>query len=148
MKICLACRLNKNPNLVPGGRITEGKYWIVEHCIGPCGIGTLVIKTKRHKERFSKCTDEELNEFCRLFKQIHQAIEAIIKPDQIYVSKWGEETRHLHVLVQPISKAIKRKLAAKGPTLQAKMFKKAEKPDWKEAEKIAIKIRKWIIENS
>jgi hypothetical protein len=36
---CLACDA-----VAPGGRILETGGWIVEHCIGPLGVGTLIVK--------------------------------------------------------------------------------------------------------
>lgn len=148
MDSCLACRLNKNPSLVPGGRITETENWIVEHCIKNFGIGALVIKTKQHKIQFSQCSNEEIEEFGNLLKKTHQAIEAICKPEQIYIAKWGEGINHLHVLIQPVDKKTKQEFKAKGPTLQAKMVEKGEKPDWNKARKVTTKIKKWIEENS
>lgn len=148
MKSCLACRLNKNPNLIPGGRIAETENWIVEHCIGSYGIGTLVIKTKQHKEQFSQCSKAELEEFAILLLKTHQAIEAICKPERIYLAKWGEETKHLHILIQPIHQETKKQFKAKGPILQSKMMEKGEKPNWEDAEKIAIALKNWMKENS
>lgn len=147
MKNCLACRLNRKPELVPGGRIFEGKFWNIEHCITTFGVGSVVIKTKRHIEQYSDCSQEETEEFGELFFKLNKAVEEVCKPEQIYISKWGEETDHFHLLIQPVFRETRQRFNLKGPTLQAKMVEKKEKPDWNKAEKIAIKIKSWMKDN-
>ncbi|HEY8775252.1 MAG TPA: hypothetical protein VIM33_02100 [Gaiellaceae bacterium] len=44
MEGCLACDLAEERIDLPGGRIFKTDLWIVEHCVGPIGIGTLVVK--------------------------------------------------------------------------------------------------------
>lgn len=144
MRKCLACRLNGNPSPVPGGRIAETKHWIVEHCVGPFGIGAVVIKTKAHIESFSECSDREIEEFARLLKITHRALEEVFETRKIYLSKWGEETPHLHVILQPISKQIKGKYKSHGPALQAKMVETGEKPDPQQAAKAAERLKRWF----
>jgi diadenosine tetraphosphate (Ap4A) HIT family hydrolase len=147
MDTCLACRLNNNPNLVPGGRIVETKHWIVEHCIGPFGVGAVILKTKQHKARFSECTQSEVKEFASLLKLIHDAMEDVLNPEHIYVSKWGEVTPHVHFLIQPITQETKKKYQAHGPLLQAKMVQSGEIPDPKQAAQVAKKLKQWFIHN-
>lgn len=144
MHECLACKLIKNPQLVPGGRIAETKHWIVEHCVGPFGIGTLILKTKQHKVRFSECTQAEVREFAKLLKSVHLAMEEVFKPEHIYVSLWGEDTPHVHFLVQPITQETKKKLKAHGPLLQAEMVETGEKPDPQQAAKAAERLKRWF----
>ena len=146
MRKCLACKLNRNPSLVPGGRITESKYWIVEPCLGPYGEGTLVIKTRKHKEQFSECTRAELLEFAQLLKRTHQALEITLRPENIYISKWGEETKHLHILVQPIFRTTKQRFKAKGPALQSEMVKRGKISNPEKIRKIAKKLKTWFTE--
>lgn len=45
---CLACDLTAGRRPCPGGRIDETPGWVVEHCVGPLGVGTLIVKPKRH----------------------------------------------------------------------------------------------------
>ena len=45
---CLACRLTAGDEPLPGGRIHATEHWLVEHCIGPLGTGTLIVKPFRH----------------------------------------------------------------------------------------------------
>jgi hypothetical protein len=45
---CLACDLAEGRRDLPGGRIHDTRHWIVQHSIGPLGVGTLVVKPRRH----------------------------------------------------------------------------------------------------
>ena len=147
MDTCLACRLNNNPDLVPGGRITQTRHWIVEHCVGSFGVGAVVIKTKKHIEKFSECSALQTREFVKLLKSVHLAMEEVLQPEHIYVSKWGEVTPHVHFLIQPITQETKKKYQAHGPLLQAKMVQSGEIPDPKQAAQVAKKLKQWFIHN-
>jgi hypothetical protein len=50
---------------LPGGVIYEGHSWIVEHCVGPFGVGTLLVKSKRHVTRVSQLKVERFAERAR-----------------------------------------------------------------------------------
>lgn len=41
MGTCTACDLAAGTLPLPGGRIHETTHWLVEHCVGPLGLGTL-----------------------------------------------------------------------------------------------------------
>jgi len=45
---CEACRLTAGRDPVPGGRIHTTGHRVVEHCVGPLGLGTLIVKPIRH----------------------------------------------------------------------------------------------------
>lgn len=45
---CLAGDLPSGRRLLPGGRIFETDRLVVEHCVGPLGLASLVVKPKRH----------------------------------------------------------------------------------------------------
>lgn len=47
---CLACDANAGRIEVPGGTIAETEHWHADHCIGPFGVGAVVVKTKEHVE--------------------------------------------------------------------------------------------------
>jgi hypothetical protein len=56
---CLACDLAAGRQ---GGRIHETAYWIVEHCVGPLGVGTLLVATRSNSSlsahvEFSRAND-------------------------------------------------------------------------------------------
>ena len=43
----------------PGGTIAETSGLTVDHCIGPLGVGALVVKPKRHVLRLSELDETE-----------------------------------------------------------------------------------------
>jgi diadenosine tetraphosphate (Ap4A) HIT family hydrolase len=47
---CLACDTLHGRVEVPGGTIAETEYWLADHCVGPFGVGAVVVKTKEHVE--------------------------------------------------------------------------------------------------
>jgi hypothetical protein len=54
MEDCLACELLDGRRPSPGGRIDETERWVVDHCVGPLGVGTLAPdpRTPRPAARF------------------------------------------------------------------------------------------------
>jgi len=40
---CLACDLAAGRQPLPGGVIHQTESWLVEHCVGPLGLGTLIV---------------------------------------------------------------------------------------------------------
>jgi hypothetical protein len=61
---CLACDLYDGP----GGVIHETPHWVVEHCVGPLGPGTLVVKPKRHVVHVADLSSEEADELGPLLR--------------------------------------------------------------------------------
>jgi ATP adenylyltransferase len=53
---------------LPGGRIHETTHWRVEHCVGPLGLGTLIVKPRRHVTRVADITDDEAAELGPLLR--------------------------------------------------------------------------------
>jgi ATP adenylyltransferase len=45
---CLACDLYGGRVDLPGGVIHDSSRWVVEHTVGPLGVGTLIVKPRRH----------------------------------------------------------------------------------------------------
>ena len=54
---CLACDANAGRIEVPGGTIAETEHWHADHCIGPFGVGAVVVKTKEHVESLWRLPD-------------------------------------------------------------------------------------------
>ena len=54
---CLACDLTAGRQDLPGGRIHETAHWIVEHCIGPLGVGTRI---REQRSLMGRVLDNEL----------------------------------------------------------------------------------------
>ena len=58
-KDCYACELSAGSKRLIGGLVSETRYWRVEHCQGPLGVGTLIVKPKRHCLHVWALTREE-----------------------------------------------------------------------------------------
>ncbi|MCU1427339.1 MAG: hypothetical protein JWL83_1339, partial [Actinomycetia bacterium] len=59
MDDCMACQLADGRRPLPGGQIFRTDHWLVEHCVGPLGLGTLVVKPERHVTSVAGLTDDE-----------------------------------------------------------------------------------------
>ncbi len=144
MKGCLGCDLTRGRRHLPGGRIYETDHWVVEHCIGPLGVGTLIVKPFRHVYSLWELTDDEARELGPLLRRVAATIHSILAPDQIYTCEWshkGFKPGHLHFVLQPAWDAMSEKHKRPGPFLQADMFKARIKPLREEVEAFAEKAR-------
>src|SRR5919202_4794997 len=81
---CLACDLAEGRLPLPGGVIHEGSHWLVEHCVGPLGVGTLLVKSKRHVTRVAELTEEEAAELGPLLRRTAAALGRLFAPEQVY----------------------------------------------------------------
>jgi diadenosine tetraphosphate (Ap4A) HIT family hydrolase len=141
---CLACNLTNGKLDLPSGRIYATKHWVVEHSIGPLGVGTLIVKPVRHCLHYWQLNDEEAAELGPLLHLIANVIWTILKPDQIYVCQWshaGWKPGHLHFVVQPSWNRLQKKHEKPGPFLQVEMFIADKKPFRKEIEAFSEKAR-------
>jgi len=147
MEECLGCNLTNGKLDLPGGRIYATQHWVVEHCIGPLGVGTLIVKPFRHCVHSWELTDEEVKELGPLLRRVATTIHAILKPDQIYVCLWshaGWKPGHLHFVLQPSWNHLKQEHKRPGPFLQVEMFKSNARRPRYEIEAFAEEARKVI----
>ncbi|MFD9068990.1 hypothetical protein [Streptomyces lasiicapitis] len=56
---CLACGLTDGSVPLPGGAVLRTAHWAVEHCVGPLGVGTFVVKPLRHVTGVHELSAEE-----------------------------------------------------------------------------------------
>lgn len=122
---CLACDLTAGRVPLPGGLIHETERWRVEHCVGPLGVGTLVVKPKRHVIRVAELTAEEAGEQGPLLRQCAAVVDRLLEPDQTYVCLWshaGGVPVHIHYVVQPVTRQVLDSHGVHGPRLQVEMF--------------------------
>lgn len=125
MQTCMACDLTNGHLDLPGGRIYNTPHWVVEHCIGALGVGTLIVKPLRHCLHVWDLTDTEAAELGPLLKRTSATIKAILNPDQVYVCLWshaGWEAGHIHFVLQPAWNKSQAEHAKGGPFLQASLF--------------------------
>jgi diadenosine tetraphosphate (Ap4A) HIT family hydrolase len=130
---CLSCDLIAGVRPLPGGIVTETKRWVVNHCLGPLGLGTLVAVPKRHVVRVAELNDEEASELGPLLKRVASILTALTTPEQVYVCLWSHgrsEEKHLHWIIQPvITETVQRHGGRRSEALQAAMFEAGEYPE-------------------
>jgi Diadenosine tetraphosphate (Ap4A) hydrolase and other HIT family hydrolases len=128
---CLACELIEHPEGVAGGRIATLGHWVVEHCIGPLGVGTVVVKPTRHVIHLADLTSAEAAELGPVLARVSRAVtlassEVGNPPGQVYACLWSHANRkpgHIHFVIQPVGEALMGQHAAHGPELQVRMFR-------------------------
>jgi diadenosine tetraphosphate (Ap4A) HIT family hydrolase len=129
---CLACDLTAGRLPLPGGRIHETEYWIVEHCVGPLGVGTLLVKPRRHVVSVGELREAEAAELGPLLARTAAVVEGLVEPEQVYVGLWSHAGRvrvHIHFVVQPATSEAITAVGAYGPALTTGMFERGEQPD-------------------
>jgi diadenosine tetraphosphate (Ap4A) HIT family hydrolase len=140
---CLACDLASGRRELPGGLIHAWYHWVVEHCIGPLGVGTLIVKPKRHVVHIWELTPSEAGELGGVLQQTAGVVAELTKCDQIYVSLWshaGGVPGHIHFVVQPITRE-QRAAHPGGVDVQKAMFDAAVTPPRGEVEAFAERAR-------
>ena len=125
---CLACDLIAGRQDLPGGVILDADGWRVEHCVGPLGVGTLLLKPLRHVTRVAELTTAEASAQGMLIHRCATILDSLLAPAQTYVCLWshaGGKPVHIHYVVQPITE---QQIAngVYGPKLQVAMFAAGE----------------------
>jgi ATP adenylyltransferase len=141
---CLACDLASGRMPLPGGLIHQTEAWRVEHCVGPLGVGTLVVKPKRHVLRVSELTDTESRELGALLQRSAAVLDDLLSPEQVYVCLWshaGGSPVHIHYVLQPVCREAIERHGAHGPRLQAAMFETDAPPPGDAVEAFATRAR-------
>lgn len=131
VKGCLACDLTSGRAELPGGRIYATEHWAVEHCIGPLGVGTLIVKPFRHCLHVWDLTGAEAAELGPLLRRVAATIQELTEADQVYVGLWSHMNwtpGHIHFVVQPSWDRLREQHERPGPFLQAEMFQANEPP--------------------
>ena len=144
MAECLACDLTSGREELPGGRIYAARHWVVEHCIGALGVGTLIVKPFRHCLHVWELTSEEGAELGPLLRLVSGTISELLQPDQIYVCLWsfsGWEAGHIHFVLQPTWSHLKAQHEHPGPCHQRDMFHAGDLPPRDAVEAFAAKAR-------
>jgi diadenosine tetraphosphate (Ap4A) HIT family hydrolase len=139
---CLACELLDGRRPCPGGPIDETERWAVQHCVGPLGVGTLIVGPKRHVVHVWDLDAEEAAELGPLLRRTAGAVAQVFDPHQVYVCLWSHAENvpgHIHWVVQPV--AASDGPGRRGPQLQAAMFDAGELPDPAAVEVVADRLR-------
>jgi ATP adenylyltransferase len=141
---CLACDVIAGRVAAPGGVILETDYWLVDHTVGSLGVGTLIVKSRRHVVRVGELDTAEAAELGPLLQRVAAVVSEIAAPSQVYVCLWSHENRragHVHFVVQPVTDELMAKLDAHGPRLQATLFERGTPPDPAAAAAFAARAR-------
>lgn len=141
---CLACELSNGKRDLPGGLIHRTRLWLVEHCIGPLGLGTLVVKPERHVTSVADLSDDEATELGPLLRRASHVTSQLVDADQVYNCLWshaGGVPVHIHYVVQPVTRHQMSDFGVHGPTLQVAMFSNGDTPEPAEVERIATLAR-------
>jgi diadenosine tetraphosphate (Ap4A) HIT family hydrolase len=85
---CFACETANGRASAPGGLIWETGRWAVDHCVGPLGVGTLIVKPKRHAVHVADLDDVEAVELGPLLRNVAAVVTALTEPEQVYNTLW------------------------------------------------------------
>ncbi|MFG2291984.1 HIT family protein [Streptomyces sp. NPDC048603] len=141
---CLACALTAGTAPLPGGTLLRTPHWVVEHCVGPLGLGTVVVKPVRHVLHVARLTPEESAELGPLLQRVSDAVTEVTAPQQVYVclrSHAGAVPGHIHFVVQPARARDLAEHDAYGPALQMAMFRAGRRPAEAEVAAVCDRLR-------
>jgi ATP adenylyltransferase len=129
---CLACDLTAGRLPLPGGCIHATDRWIVEHCLGPLGVGALLVKPRRHVVAVGELRDDEAAGLGPLLVRTAAVVDELVRPEQVYVGLWSHAGRtrvHIHFVVQPVVTEAIDAIGSYGPALVTGMFERGELPE-------------------
>ena len=141
----MACELADGRRPLPGGLIHRTNHWLVEHCIGPLGLGTLIVKPARHATSVADLTDDEAAELGPLLRLASAVAARLVAAEQVYNCLWshaGGQPVHIHYVVQPVTKEQMAAFDAHGPALQVAMFTDGDPPAAADVERVAGEARR------
>lgn len=128
---CLACDLVTGRAPLPGGRLHGTSRWVVEHCVGPLGLGSLIVKPERHVISIADLDDAEAVELGPLLRLTAQVARTIVDAEQVYTCLWSHADAvpgHIHYVVQPVTRDQVAASGLYGPALQMQMFRENRTP--------------------
>jgi diadenosine tetraphosphate (Ap4A) HIT family hydrolase len=129
---------------LPGGVIHASAHWFVEHTVGPLGVGTLILKPKRHVTRVSELTEDETAELGPLLVRSAAVVDELVNPEQVYTGLWshaGGTPVHIHYVIFPATRELMDEYRDYGPHLQVAMFDADVAPPKAEVEAFADRAR-------
>lgn len=99
---CLACQILAGAQPVPGGTIAENPWWVADHCVGPYGLGSVVVKTRTHRENLWDLSVAESASMGPFLQQMSEAIALAMAAERVYVGLWVDQPPyHVHFVLQP-----------------------------------------------
>lgn len=140
----MACDLATGRLPLPGGLIYRSHSWLVEHCVGPLGLGTLVVKPERHVTAVADLSPAEAAELGPLLRQASRVASQLVPAEQVYNCLWSHSSAvpgHLHYVVQPVTRQQMTAYERHGPSLQLAMFEAGATSDPGEVAAVADRAR-------
>jgi diadenosine tetraphosphate (Ap4A) HIT family hydrolase len=129
---CETCESIRAPS-APGGCIYETRHWFIDHCIGPLGVGTLIVKPKRHVVHVAELASDEAAELGSLLQRATAVVTDLEQPEQVYLTLWAHLNAvpgHIHFVIQPVTRTRMDEHDGKdGLRLQVEMFDRKDYPD-------------------
>jgi diadenosine tetraphosphate (Ap4A) HIT family hydrolase len=87
---------------VSGGLIAETSTWRAEHCIGPFGVGAVVVKAKEHRESLWELEPLEAAELGPFLQLMSRAIVDGLGAERAYLTMWVDKPPlHVHLVLYP-----------------------------------------------
>jgi diadenosine tetraphosphate (Ap4A) HIT family hydrolase len=148
---CFACDLTAGRIELPGGQIAATEHWVVEHVVGPLGVGTLIVKPKRHVVHVWDLEPAEAADLGPVLHRVSRTLADLVEPDQVYVCLWshmGGRPVHIHFVVQPVTQELMRSTGEYGPSLQLALFEQSQEPPLAEIEAFASRAREHLEVNA
>jgi diadenosine tetraphosphate (Ap4A) HIT family hydrolase len=142
---CLACALAAGREPLPGGLIHRTESWLVEHCVGPLGLGTLIVKPGRHVTAVAGLSPAETAELGPLLQKTSWVASQLVDAEQVYNCLWSHQGGfpvHIHYVIQPVTRQQMAAYQCHGPRLQTAMFEAGIAPDAGEVETVADHARR------
>lgn len=144
MEECLACDLTHGRRPLLGGLIHRVSGWRVEHCVGPLGLGTLIVKPERHVTAVADLDDHEAAALGPLLRRASAVAGSLVGAEQVYNCLWshaGGVPVHIHYVIQPVTRDQMNEFGCHGPNLQTAMFSADRPPEPAQVEAIADQAR-------
>jgi diadenosine tetraphosphate (Ap4A) HIT family hydrolase len=148
---CTACDLMSGALPLPGGTIYRTDDWAVEHCVGPPGVGSLIVKPIRHVVHLAELTADEAAKLGSLLRAASSPVTELTDTEQVYACLWshaGGQAGHIHFVVQPVGHDLVQRFGAHGAKLQVAMFEANEAPPRPEVEAFAARAAAWLAPNA
>lgn len=112
--------------------------------MGPLGVGTLIVKPKRHVLCVGDLTPSEYLEMGPLLHHTVSVIQELTDALQVYVCLWSHGPVHIHYVVQPALAETIDEFGVYGPHLQAAMFARDQPIDVDGAVQFASLAAQWF----
>jgi diadenosine tetraphosphate (Ap4A) HIT family hydrolase len=147
---CLACDLTAGRRPLPGGLIHGTPHWLIEHCVGPLGVGTLIVKPRRHVTAVAELSDPEAEQLGPLLRRTSTVVSRLVQAEQVYNCLWshaGGVPTHLHYVIQPVTKQQMSAFAAHGPALTMVLLRNGQLPPTDDVEQVAERARRLFASN-